>query len=259
MNQEKIGKFIMTMRQKKKITQEELAQKLGVTDKAVSKWENGRCMPDISLLEPLAGELGITINELIKGEIIENKSLKIKTDENLKMCLKESKNNRQKVKILSISIVVAILLYHILVLSISEVTHASVISFSSFKVMRKADKFYEALVNRDYNAIRNMLTMSEDLWHPKATNGYSTETFIENLDKLDIEYTKFKLVGFRWSGSNPAAVYDLCFIKDYNRGCISIEIILEKDDSIDFLAQVLDANELEDEVIDVFNPIWNLE
>lgn len=53
MDQIKIGKFISECRNTKKITQNELAQKLNITDKAVSKWENGRCMPDISLLEPL--------------------------------------------------------------------------------------------------------------------------------------------------------------------------------------------------------------
>ena len=82
MNQEKIGKFIAECRKKKKMTQQELADKLGITDKAISKWENGRCMPDISILEPLTEELGITINELIKGERIQkekkkNNSMKI--------------------------------------------------------------------------------------------------------------------------------------------------------------------------------------
>ena len=68
MDQIKIGKFIAECRNKKKITQEELAKKLNITDKAISKWENGRSMPDISLLEPLCDELGITVNELIQGK-----------------------------------------------------------------------------------------------------------------------------------------------------------------------------------------------
>ena len=53
MNQEKIGKFIKTERKKKNLTQEELASILEVTDKAVSKWENGRCLPDVSLFTKL--------------------------------------------------------------------------------------------------------------------------------------------------------------------------------------------------------------
>ncbi|MBQ9833721.1 MAG: helix-turn-helix transcriptional regulator [Bacilli bacterium] len=68
MDQIKIGKFIAECRNIKKITQDELAQKLNITDKAVSKWENGRCMPDIQLLEPLCNELDITIYDLIQGK-----------------------------------------------------------------------------------------------------------------------------------------------------------------------------------------------
>lgn len=68
MNQEKIGKFITECRKQKNLTQNELADKLGITDKAISKWENGRCMPDISLLEELCSILDVTINELLSGE-----------------------------------------------------------------------------------------------------------------------------------------------------------------------------------------------
>jgi len=73
MNQEKIGKFIKTLRTEKKMTQQELANKIGVTDRAISKWENGRGTPDISLLIPLSNELNITLLELLNGEKTENK------------------------------------------------------------------------------------------------------------------------------------------------------------------------------------------
>ena len=67
MNQEKIGKFILECRKNKKLTQSELAEKLGVTDKSVSNWENGRNMPDFSLFKSLCEVLEISINELISG------------------------------------------------------------------------------------------------------------------------------------------------------------------------------------------------
>lgn len=67
MNQEKIGKFIAKLRNEKQITQQELADKIGVTDRAISKWENGRGMPDLSLLPLLANELNIEISELLNG------------------------------------------------------------------------------------------------------------------------------------------------------------------------------------------------
>ena len=74
MNQEKIGKIIREMRNEKKMTQQELAEKIGVTDRAISKWENGRGTPDISFLIPLAKELGITVLELLNGEKVEDQN-----------------------------------------------------------------------------------------------------------------------------------------------------------------------------------------
>lgn len=62
MNQEKIGKFIAECRKNKKLTQSELAGKLGVTEKSISNWENGRNMPDLSLFRPICDELEISIN-----------------------------------------------------------------------------------------------------------------------------------------------------------------------------------------------------
>lgn len=83
MNQEKIGKFILELRREKNMTQQELADKIGVTDRAISKWENGRGLPDLSLMMPLCKELGITINELISGEQIEKEDYQSKLEENI--------------------------------------------------------------------------------------------------------------------------------------------------------------------------------
>lgn len=68
MNQEKIGRFIAENRRAKKLTQEGLAEKLGITNKSISKCENGNCMPDSSLIQPLRKILDISIDELFAGE-----------------------------------------------------------------------------------------------------------------------------------------------------------------------------------------------
>lgn len=83
MNQEKIGKFIAKCRKDKKMTQSELAEKLGVTDKSIGNWENGRNMPDLSLFKPLCDELDITINDLMSGEIISKDKYQEKFEENI--------------------------------------------------------------------------------------------------------------------------------------------------------------------------------
>ena len=70
MEQVKIGKFIAECRKKQNLTQMQLAEKLGITDKAVSKWERGIAMPDSSLMLELCGILNITVNDLLSGEVV---------------------------------------------------------------------------------------------------------------------------------------------------------------------------------------------
>lgn len=70
MDQAKIGRFIADRRKMKKLTQMQLAEKMGVTDRAVSKWERGLSLPDSSLMLPLCRELGISAGELLCGEVL---------------------------------------------------------------------------------------------------------------------------------------------------------------------------------------------
>ena len=88
MDRLKIGKFITSCRKDKSITQEQLAEILGVTGKSVSKWENGICLPDALLYEPLCAALEITINELFSGHRITDEDYKRIADENLMQMLK---------------------------------------------------------------------------------------------------------------------------------------------------------------------------
>ena len=83
MDTKKIGAFIAMNRKKKGYTQEQLAEKLGVTNKTISRWENGHYMPDLSLLEPLSKELDITLNELLAGEEIDKEEAMEYSEQNL--------------------------------------------------------------------------------------------------------------------------------------------------------------------------------
>ena len=96
MNQIKIGKFIQLLRKDKNLTQAELANRIGVSDRAISKWENGRGLPDYEYISDLCDELGITFNEFIAGEKIESKDTEIKLEENLATVYKESTKNEKK-------------------------------------------------------------------------------------------------------------------------------------------------------------------
>ena len=102
MNQTQIGKFIAKCRKEKKLTQAQLAEKLNITDRAVSKWETGKSMPDSSIMLELCEILGITVNELLSGEKIDMESFEKKADENLIALKRKDENNMTKNVIISI-------------------------------------------------------------------------------------------------------------------------------------------------------------
>ena len=83
MNQIKVGKFIAQCRKKNNLTQMQLAEKLGITDRAISKWENGKGMPDSSIMLDLCKELKISVNELLSGEVLEMNNYNEKLEKNL--------------------------------------------------------------------------------------------------------------------------------------------------------------------------------
>ena len=83
MDQKQTGRFIAERRRELGLTQKELAEKLGITDRAVSKCDTGRCMPDLSLLRPLSAILKVGINDLLSGEIISERDYRRKSEENL--------------------------------------------------------------------------------------------------------------------------------------------------------------------------------
>ncbi len=110
MNQAGIGKFIAKRRKEKKLTQAQLAEKLNITDRAVSKWETGKSMPDSSIMLALCEILGITVNELLSGEEIDMARYEKKADENLIALKQQDENNMTKNGIISILFSAALLI-----------------------------------------------------------------------------------------------------------------------------------------------------
>ena len=90
MDQIKMGKFIAALRKEKGLTQEKLGERLGVTNKTVSRWENGNYMPDVEMLSLLSEEFSVSINELISGERLAAEDFKKAADSNLVTALSSS-------------------------------------------------------------------------------------------------------------------------------------------------------------------------
>ncbi len=120
MNQERIGKFIAKSRKDKNLTQEQLADILGVTSKSISRWERGICMPDLSLYGKLCSTLGITINELLSGENLEKEKYQETFEKNIiNIVDKVDKKNRilnmlKKLALTIIFVIDAILIGYIM-------------------------------------------------------------------------------------------------------------------------------------------------
>lgn len=90
MDQGKIGRLIASLRSEAGMTQEALGEKLGVTNKTVSRWENGNYMPDISTMQALCGLFGISLNELLSGQRIQDKDFRTQADAVLLEMLREN-------------------------------------------------------------------------------------------------------------------------------------------------------------------------
>lgn len=97
MDQEKIGRFIADCRREKGMTQRQLADLLGISDKTVSKWETGKGLPEAGTLAPLGEALGISVNELLTGERIPDEEYQERAEETM-VALAEMKTEVEEVK-----------------------------------------------------------------------------------------------------------------------------------------------------------------
>ena len=107
MDQIKIGKFIAECRKKNNLTQMQLAEKLNITDRAISKWENGKAMPDSSIMLDLCNELKISVNELLSGEVLEMNNYNEKMEQNLIGIVKQKEESDKR--LLTMEIVIGLL------------------------------------------------------------------------------------------------------------------------------------------------------
>ena len=108
MNASETGKFISSKRREKGLTQKQLAEKLGVTDKAVSKWETGRGMPDVSVLEELSKELEVSVSEILNGGEVEKELLPQTADKIIVDTMKASNKKVNKKRLMAIGAGVAV-------------------------------------------------------------------------------------------------------------------------------------------------------
>lgn len=116
MDQIKIGKFISSRRKEQGLTQRQLAEKLAVSDKTISKWECGNGLPEVSLMLPLCEVLSISVNELLCGERIVNDDYKQKAEDKMMELIKERNENKKKLILSAVICFITVLSSCILVM-----------------------------------------------------------------------------------------------------------------------------------------------
>lgn len=119
MNQEKIGKFIALMRKEQNLTQRQLAEMLGITDKSVSKWETGRSMPDNALLLELCSILKISVNELLSGERLTQEEYDGYAEKNILYLMEKQEKQKKTNKWTALGVVILlVVLLSVIILSV---------------------------------------------------------------------------------------------------------------------------------------------
>lgn len=190
MNYEQIGKFILEKRKEKKLTQKELAIKIGVTDKAISKWERGQGCPDVSILEVLSKELDCSILELLKGREIKNEVIPItEADDYIKESFTfNSMNIKNKIKrtlnkfigILIIFIVLMLAYFNITQIIYIDKEYTYTINYSDMKDFIK----YSDTIDENINIIKNDKGIFNDEDYQKILNNINS--YYEDINKVKI-------------------------------------------------------------------------
>lgn len=193
MNYDEIGKFIQTKRKEKNLTQKELADKLEITDKAISKWERGQGCPDVSLLEMLSKELDCSILELLKGREIEEEVIPVtEADDYIREGINYSKMDlKSKFKLICSRLIAILIIFIVLTLSYLNIVQVKYIdkeyTYSADRYNHKKMMGYIEIADKNIDVIRN------------NKGRFSTEDYNEILKNIDDYYediNKIKLLKY---------------------------------------------------------------
>ena len=226
MNYDKIGEFIHEKRKEKNLTQKALADKIGVTDKAVSKWERGLGCPDVAILEVLANELGVSILELLKGRISENEVIKVtEVNDYVKETINYSKHTtKDKIKniinkvIIILVVFIACLLLVLNGINMYKLNQIYTYDFNDDQALKLKENY--KILQNNINVIKNNQGKYSDEDYKNIVK--DLEKLSKNIPFVDYEGKKeFKMVDINYIN------YEYRF---YSLECIDIVRTLEKYD-----------------------------
>ncbi len=240
MNYNKIGNFIAEKRKEKGLTQKELAEKIGVTDKAVSKWERGLGCPDVSILELLANQLDVSILEILKGRMVENEVIKLtEANDYVKESLNYSKvQTKEKLKIIlsklicffiiligTILIILNIFHYFYLNYQYDNIFNSTIFQSDIEKIEKniKIIKNHQGIYNyEDYDIILSSLN---DSFFRMKNSFLSKSNQIKKMTLNDL-YVMDRNFGPDFAIINSLKVYKI--LEKYNKNIKNYETLYEK-------------------------------
>ncbi len=195
MNQEKIGKFIAQCRKEKNFTQQELAEKLGVSDRTIGNWENGRNMPDYSILKELCNTLDIDVNEFLSGEKIEKNEIQTHSIENLDLILKEYYNMKKQKNIFKyIAITIGIMVISLIVFF--SFIFVFMGGLNKEEVTTDVKKYQEVIGVNANSKYKDKWGMTEEIF-PKSIEGLDVKDFkMVYLDAWDNQYLAYLVIDY---------------------------------------------------------------
>ena len=269
MNYDKIGKFIQEKRKEKNLTQKELAEKLGVTDRAVSKWERGVGCPDVSILEILSKELDCSILEILKGRKIENEIIKVtEADDYVKDSMNISKQiTKEKIISYINKVLVTTIIFIFLLLSYLNIVQIKYLNteykfitdYYENKKIQESIKTLEKNINiiknnqgkysdEDYQEIISQLeNMDKNIKSSKIYN------YISN--RKEITYTLNDLISFNDLYGVMSQLYELTHTLEKYTDSSNMDIYRKFISNVELLSNYQSANmELYETFIYKLNP-----
>ena len=205
MNQKKIGKFICSLRKEKQLTQEQLAEKLGVSINAVSKWERGLSFPDVSLYKDLCKELDINIEELINGEKSKSSTAKEKAILNVVKTNKKEKKKRNIIIIVFTLLITLLIIFGLIIYKYKsrEVEDFYERNYQLTFVARDVEAFFKYRFGDVYPDFYGGMYISDDSYNlivqvvkekipEKGTMEYYYYNELSTVDeRIKLEYVKY--------------------------------------------------------------------
>ena len=200
MNQEKIGVFIAKCRKDKNITQEELAEKLGVSSKSISRWENGKTMPDYSLLKDLCNILEIDVNEFLSGEKIEKEEIQVHSIENLDSILKEYYKMKKQKDIFKVVALFLLFFSIIIIINFFAMFGIVFIMASGFNdqydITTDINKYQEIIGEKAQGQYKDKWGMNEEIFPKEIKENNVSDFKMVYYDPWDKQYLSYLVVNY---------------------------------------------------------------